>query len=172
MTALILVSLVAFCAGCLFWLLARSRAEKLDAVGILVSADESDSEPLVSDRHELVGWPDYVYRLDGELIPVERKSRKVGPRGPYDGEILQLAAYCLLVEERYQQPVQRGRLQYLNRSVDIRFDAQLRAKLMGALAAIKKASLTHEVPRSHESPARCRACGFQGICDQSLVQEP
>jgi CRISPR/Cas system-associated exonuclease Cas4 (RecB family) len=25
-----------------------------------------------------------------------------------------------------------------------------------------------EIPRSHESPARCRNCGFRSVCDQRL----
>ena len=66
-------------------------------------------------------------------MPVERKSRNVSQRGPFEGEVLQLAAYCLLVEEKYQTPVQRGRLQYLSRSVDVAFDARLRRDLMSTL---------------------------------------
>jgi hypothetical protein len=44
--------------------------------------------------------------------------RDIHPQ-PYEGEILQLAAYCLLVEERFGKPVRRGQLLYQNRSLEV-----------------------------------------------------
>ena len=85
-----------------------------------------------------IGWwvsPITSFEHDGELIPAERKSRKVSAAGTYEGEILQLAAYCLLVEEHYGRPVLTGRLLYQNRSVDVPFDEHFRTKLHNALGA-------------------------------------
>ena len=67
-------------------------------------------------------------------MPVERKSRKLSTTGAYEGEILQLAAYCLLIEEHYGRPVLSGRLLYQDRSLDVPFDDRLRAKLLNACA--------------------------------------
>jgi len=100
---------------------------------------------------------------------VEQKSRVISAAGPYEGEILQLAAYCLLVEERFGKPVRRGQLLYQNRSVDVPFDDELRVRLLGALAELKSAELMGDVPRSHNSPARCRGCGFRQLCRDSLA---
>ena len=58
---------------------------------------------VVSDAHALVGRPDYIQRMGDQLIPVERNSRQLGS-GAYEGELLQLAVYCLLVEERFGKP--------------------------------------------------------------------
>jgi len=123
----------------------------------------------ISDRHGLTGKPDYILRSGDELIPVERKSRALAGRMPHDGERLQLAAYCLLVEERFSRPVRRGQLQYPDRTLDIPFDDRLRAELAAALQALHEASRQPDVSRSHNNAARCRACGFRDRCGQSLV---
>jgi CRISPR-associated exonuclease Cas4 len=83
----------------------RDRRLVLARIGGVDSADEV----LISHRHGLTGKPDYMSREGEELIPVERKSRSVSATGAYDGEILQLATYCLLVEERFGKVVPPGR---------------------------------------------------------------
>jgi hypothetical protein len=104
MTGFILVSIVLLL---LAWLL-RSQARRQigDSLSgrILYTDTEANREVLTSDRYNLSGKPDYILEEHGELIPVERKSRAVDSRGAYDSECLQLAAYCLLVEERYGKP--------------------------------------------------------------------
>lgn len=103
------------------------------------------------------------------MIPVERKSRSVSATGAYDGEILQLAAYCLLVEERYGTTVRRGQILYSNGSLEVTFDEGLRARLLGSAAELKSAEGMADVARSHDSPARCRGCGFRQTCQDSLA---
>lgn len=112
MMAFILVSLALLLMA---WLL-RRRAQRQIGPSlpgrILYTDPEADRDVLTSDRYNLSGSPDYILEEHGELIPVERKSRAMNSRGPYDSERLQLATYCFLVEERYGKPVHRGRLQY------------------------------------------------------------
>ena len=137
---------------------------------MLYSDGDTTADVLVSEAHRLVGKPDYILERDGELVPVERKSRKLSTAGAYEGEILQLAAYCLLVEAHYGRPVLFWRLLYQNRSVDVPFDDRLRAKLHSALRALHEADGLEEVPRCHTSSGRCRACGFRNACQDSLAQ--
>ena len=135
----------------------------------VVHADVGQNERLlVSHRHQLVGQPDYILEERGELIPMERKSRTLTAFGPYDGERLQLAAYCLLLEEHTGRPVHRGRLEYRNRTVDVPFDAALRAALLETLHELKQLRRAREVRRNHSQPARCRGCGFRQRCADSL----
>ena len=68
------------------------------------------SKALVSDRYKLAGKPDYLLNVDGKIIPVEFKT---SPNNKIkDGHVLQLASYCLLVEECYKQKVEYGILDY------------------------------------------------------------
>jgi len=58
-------------------------------------------QPIYDPQLGLVGKPDYLVEVSGgDLIPVEVKSSKIGSV-PYDAHILQLAAYCLLVQSQF-----------------------------------------------------------------------
>jgi CRISPR-associated exonuclease Cas4 len=168
MTAFILVSIVLLLSAWLLRRQARAQIGQSLSGRILYTDTEANGEILTSDRFNLRGKPDYILEEHGELIPVERKSRPVHSCGAYDSERLQLAAYCLLVEERYGKPVRRGRLQYPNGSLDIAFDAALRAALLSTLNEIQQRRTIQDVRRSHHSPARCRGCGFRERCTDAL----
>ena len=104
MIAVILVSIVLLLVA---WFMRRQAQRQIgDSLSgrILYTDTEANREILTSDRFNLRGKPDYILEEHGELIPVERKSRPVHSRGAYDSERLQLAAYCLLVEERFRHP--------------------------------------------------------------------
>ena len=56
------------------------------------------AEPLYASGANLAGKPDYLVRRWRYVLPVEVKSGPA-PAEPYRSHVLQLAAYCLLVEE-------------------------------------------------------------------------
>lgn len=136
----------------------------------VVHIDTGRNDPtLTSHRYHLTGRPDYHLEEDGERFPMERKSRALTNAGPYDSERLRLAAYCLLLEEATGRPVRRGRLEYRNRTLDIPFDAALRATLLETLREIQQQRHASDVRRSHSNLHRCRACGFRGRCTDTLA---
>lgn len=173
MTWLILASCVVLVVALVVRRQAHTRADALGLPGSLVYRDEGGGrdELFVSAAHQLAGRPDYILNEGGELMPVERKSRPLARSGPYAGEVLQLAAYGLLLEERFRKPVRHGQLQYLNGSLDIPLDAALRGRLLATLEAMRKAEARGDAPRSHNSPARCLGCGFRKVCRDSLAPE-
>jgi CRISPR-associated exonuclease Cas4 len=57
-------------------------------------------EPLYAPSVNLAGKPDYLVQRWKYVLPIEVKSCSA-PAGPYPSHVLQLAAYCLLVEETY-----------------------------------------------------------------------
>jgi CRISPR-associated exonuclease Cas4 len=131
-------------------------------------------KPLLSRRFGLVGRPDYLVQVKegGKTItvPVEVKSRK-RPRTLPEGHLLQLAAYCLLVEERFQTPPPYGLLRYADATVKIPFTPKLRSQVLQTVEAIRQAQGASEVARNHRDPERCRRCGYQlGCGSQALVQ--
>jgi CRISPR-associated exonuclease Cas4 len=162
LTWFILAASVALLAVAIFL---RHRAK---ALGL---ARGTGDEILVSHVHGLTGKPDYILKASDELIPVERKSRVVSAAGAYEGEILQLAAYCMLVEEHFGKPVRRGQLAYQNRSMEVAFVEELRGRLLNALAALRLAESNGDIARNHNSPARCRGCGYRRTCRDSLAFE-
>ena len=123
--------------------------------------------PLFSRRHRLTGRPDYLVRTGKDLIPVEVKSG-AAPAQPYPAHILQLAAYCLLVEEQEGRAPDYGILKYGDRAFEVDYTASLRDELLHTIDEIRRDLRARDVARSHDQAARCRGCGYQQQCDQHL----
>jgi CRISPR-associated exonuclease Cas4 len=124
--------------------------------------------PLFSQRHGLTGRPDYLVRSGEGLVPVEVKSG-AAPEQPYPAHVLQLAAYCLLVEEQEGQVPPHGILKYGDRAFEIDYTPDLRAELLQALEALRRDLHARDVDRNHDEPARCHGCGYRNHCDQRLA---
>lgn len=169
---LVLTSVVLVSLAVLLRLYARLPAGESGAFGRILWVDSGQraADLFVSERYQLIGRPDFILEEHGERIPVERKSRMLNHSGPLDSERLQLAACCLLVEERDGRTVQRGRLQFQNCSLDIPFDDALRRKLLSTLAAIQACNDLPDVRRSHPSPSRCLSCEMRTRCNESLAR--
>lgn len=124
-------------------------------------------EPLYSAAYRLVGKPDYVVETKEGLIPVEVKS-SASPELPYLGHILQLAAYCLLIEESTGQTPPHGLLKYADALFEVDFSRELRNELLDTMADMRQARLAENVSRSHNQPGKCGACGFRRDCGEAL----
>lgn len=155
------------------WLASRSSRKRTGLPkGALLYHDMGGEhvqlDPIYSPSLGLTGRPDYLIgEDDGSIVPVEVKSGDA-PVEPYDGHVLQLAAYCLLVEEAYGIRPSYGILQYRNGAFTVDFTYELEADLLDVLEAMREDSLAGEAFRNHEEPARCANCGFLEQCDQSL----
>ena len=123
---------------------------------------------LRAPRYGLAGRPDYVVRTGRQTIPVEVKPGRRAS-SPYDSDVMQLAAYCLLVERDLGRRPTYGLLRYEGRTFRIPYDRRLRRALLGTLQAMAGDLAKGDVARSHDEPVRCRFCGFRSQCDQSLV---
>lgn len=168
-----LAFILAICGG--FSLLWATRLEHQTGLpkGRLVYIDSQDwqpaHKPLYSSRHRLIGKPDYLVETPAGIIPVEVKS-SLAPKIPYLGHLLQLASYCLLVEEATGQPPPHGLLKYNDALFEVDFTRELRAELLNTIADMREALVAENVKRSHEQPGKCMACGFRAACDETLRQ--
>ncbi|HUS15039.1 MAG TPA: PD-(D/E)XK nuclease family protein [Chloroflexia bacterium] len=130
-------------------------------------AQQRATESLFSRRYGLVGKPDYLLEDDGAILPVEVKPTRRATQ-PYDGDVLQLLAYCLLVEEHHARPPY-GLLRYAETTFRIDYTDAARAHLLAAIAEIQAARGGGELDRSHDDARRCAYCMFAEVCDQSLA---
>jgi len=157
-------------------LLLRQAARRQRQIGLpqghVIYADtgawDRVERPLFSRRYRMAGRPDYLLDDDGEIVPVEVKSSKT-PSQPYPSHVLQLAAYCLLVEEAYDVRPSYGIIRYPDRTFAVDFTTHLEAWLLSTLDEMRHDANADDVPRSHDNPAQCAACGYRPACDQSLV---
>lgn len=125
-------------------------------------------QPLIARRYGLVGKPDYLLEWRRGLVPVEVKPRREADM-PYPSDVMQVAAYCLLVEETTGAPPPYGLLRYAHATFKVRWDQRLRGELVTLLDEIRRADPRIASRRSHREPPRCRACGFLSQCEQALV---
>lgn len=131
---------------------------------------ERQEKPLLSHRHGLVGRPDYLIQTDEGIVPVEAKSTTCPASGvPYESHLMQLACYCLLVEETTGASVPFGVIRYRDRQLRVDYTNELRESLLELLAEMSEARRAVEVHRSHEEAARCAACSYREICVESLA---
>ncbi len=157
----------------LLWLLA-SRARRGTGLpsGRVVYVDTGGwsrtERPLFSAALQLTGKPDYLVRQREAVIPVEVKSGQAPAGGPYPGHLYQLAAYCALVTEIYGRRPAYGLIHYADRTLAVDYTRELEADLRGLLADMRAEAEAGDVARSHDSPARCRACGLREVCDEAL----
>ena len=135
-------------------------------------AEHAVTQPLISRRYGLVGKPDYLVetKVGGRrtLIPVEVKSRRA-PAEPLPGHVLQLATYCLIIEDVYGVAPPHGVLRYADASFETPFTPELRRAVLDAAEHIRAGYAAADVPRSHHERQRCAHCGYRHACgDQAL----
>jgi CRISPR-associated exonuclease Cas4 len=139
---------------------------KLNAEG------ERQERALVSLRYGLTGRPDYLVRTREGVVPVEAKSTRRPASGvPYESHLMQLAAYCLLVEDQLGERVPYGVVRYSDGEARVEYTPELRETLIGLVEEIREAREAEEVHRSHDERQRCARCGFREVCDESLAKD-
>lgn len=165
------------------WLALRRATRMRRATGLpsgrVVYADTGDwhppEKPLFSATYRLTGKPDYLVETRAGPVPVEVKSHPA-PHQPYPSHLLQLAAYCLLVEETTGQTPPHGLIQYADATFEIKYTPALRRELLTLLERMQGHHLRSSrrrrddnVPRNHEDSKRCAGCGYRTVCDESLA---
>ena len=125
-------------------------------------------EPLYAASVNLTGKPDYLVKKWTYILPVEVKSSPA-PTEPYRSHVLQLAAYCLLVDETYNQRPPYGLIHYDDRTFAISYTPQLEDELVDTIEWMREDMRDGQAERSHDDPARCRGCSYAIYCDQRLA---
>jgi CRISPR-associated exonuclease Cas4 len=158
----------------LLWLARRGHARSGLPHGRLVYTDvgawHKVERPLFSDAHQLTGRPDYLVAEGQELIPVEVKTGST-PLQPYRSHVLQLAAYCLLIEANYGRRPSYGVVAYTSphRVFALDYTRALEHELLATLERMRGDLAEGDADRSHADPRRCIACGYRDACDQALA---
>ncbi len=148
----------------------RLLAERHRALGLpegeLVYEDaDGEGEPLSSSAYPLVGKPDYIVQLpDGRPVPIELKLGVYDATVPYSNHSIQVASYCLILEDYFVQAPTHGILRYADREFTIEYTPALRKKVIKLLTEMERCGAHQPPPLAKQSPAKCRACFFQPIC--------
>jgi CRISPR-associated exonuclease Cas4 len=150
--------------------IARTTREKYQVAGPLVYVDSEHEKPklFVSKRYGLSGRPDAVV-LEGEHhIPVEVKTGRT-PRGPLFSHILQVAAYCLLLEEEYGKAPPHGIIRYEDASHEIEYNEDVKKLVLGKVTEMRACLGRGEAHRNHNRAGKCVHCSRRSVCPERLA---
>ena len=125
-------------------------------------------QPLVSHRHRFAGRPDYLVNTGHGVIPVELKSARCPLSGPRDGDVAQVLAYCVLVEDVLAVCVPHAIIQYSDAQHTVTYGPAEREDLLALLAEMRESRRYSDLHRSHSNRARCKACGYRATCGEAL----
>jgi CRISPR-associated exonuclease Cas4 len=170
MTLVLALAVVALLVGAMSVMLLRRSGLR----GRVVASDSVVSRPskvLRSARHGIVGKPDYVVEEKGRIAPVELKPSRESD-APWLRDVVQLAAYCLLLEETEPRFAGYGYLRYAHRTFRIDFTDRVRAELLRTIADMRADLTADDVPPNHQDPRRCARCMLIRACGRAVVAAP
>jgi len=130
--------------------------------------DMTGSKSFKSEKYGLIGRPDYVIKMEDKQIPVEEKKGRT-PKGPLFSHILQIAAYCLLIEESTGKTPPYGLLKYPEQQHEIEYNEDLKKVLLGKLREMRKIMDTGEAHRNHNRPGKCKSCSRNDSCPEKII---
>lgn len=135
----------------------------------IIYSDEDDNKLLVSEKYDLQGKPDYIFQtlLGGFYIPVELKSTKLKDDEyyPHEGDLMQLVAYFLIIEDIYGKRPKQGRLIYKNRMFIIKNTRALRKQISRYIKEMRQMIQTGKGIASPSFP-KCRNC----VCRETVCE--
>ena len=140
--------------------------QALGLPGELVYEDaDGQGETLYSSNYPLIGKPDYIVQhADGRLIPIELKLTVSGVTQPYSNHVMQLIAYCLILEDYSEIPPTHGIVRYADRDFTVDYTPALRKKVIRLLSEMEQCGSQDPPPLKTQRASKCRACAFQQIC--------
>ena len=147
--------------------IADSLRKEFKVKGRIEYIDIDDSKAFRSDKYGLSGRPDYIIKVGDNLIPVEEKTGRT-PKGPLFSHIIQIAAYCLLMEETAGKAPPYGLLKYPEHEHEIEYNEDLKKLLLEKLAEMRSIVGTGDVHRNHNRPGKCKNCSRRSICPETL----
>lgn len=137
----------------------------------LAEGEELSSLELASETIGLTGKLDALRHRDGTWTPYEYKRGRAhrtadGTWQAWDADILQVLAYCLLLEEHLGKPVSGGRVRYLgsNVTIPVPLDDAGREQIRVALDRAEALRASPRRPPVTASSAKCAHCSLAPVC--------
>jgi len=124
-----------------------------------------DGQVLRSDKFGLSGSPDRLVKMNGNLVPSIIKTGNMPENGVWQSDRLQLTAYSILVEEKYNSIVEKGFVEYARWGIvrPVVIKRHERRKVLQVRDKIKKIKDGFMPERPEDAP--CEYCGFKEVCD-------
>jgi CRISPR-associated exonuclease Cas4 len=134
---LVIGSIILVFGVLLLFVVARGKQQMGSLSGTVLYMDhgETRGDILYAKQYHLMGRPDFLIRKGNDIMPVEVKTGKT-PARPHDNHIMQLMAYCLLVEENFGVVPPGGYIRYPDREFGVKYTAERREAVLSSLREI------------------------------------
>ncbi len=121
---------------------------------------------LESEELKLTGILDQVHIYGNDYVPFELKTGKTPQDGIWPSHRIQIAAYSLLLQEKFNKPIKEGFVLYLDskekrRIVVNPFMKQEVKKLVDEVVVLLESK---ELPDFCNNENKCRKCGLKDSC--------
>ena len=168
---LLLILLLCAAAALVILLVLLSRRDQFPR-GEVVSQDLTDAwKPaavLRSETYGISGKPDLLLRDGDQLVPVELKSYNA-PADPYASNLMQLAAYFLLIEENYDARPDYSIIQYADEAVRVENSGSLRKQLLRTTSRMRE--WDGSLPPRCGRRGQCAGCGYRDSCGITVTRD-
>lgn len=121
----------------------------------------------------LSGKIDRVEIYPEQLIPIEIKSGNPPKEGAWENHKVQLAAYAMLLEDKFSIKVPEGIIHYVDadQKVNIAINPFLRDRVKELLESVKLLLSSKDIPGIAENKNKCAVCGLREKCHSLVTQE-
>ena len=119
-----------------------------------------------SKQLELRGIIDKLEIHGTRVIPIEMKSGKMPNKGMWPGHRIQLAAYLMLLQEKYIKTIKSGYIHYIdhNEKRELVLNPFITKEVIETKDKVKTLLKSQNIPNICENKNKCNACSLKTIC--------
>ena len=119
-----------------------------------------------SENLQLKGIIDRIEVYENSYIPIELKTGKMPKEGLWPNHRIQIAAYALLLEEKFQTPVKEGFVYYLDakETRHISINPFMKEEITSLVKEIQELLKNQFPPEYCENKNKCSSCGLRETC--------
>ena len=132
------------------------------------------SEYKISDESlDISGKIDQVWVYPDSVVPIEIKSGSAPKEGAWDNHKIQLAAYALLLESKFQTSISFGYVKYVDHGISrrIEINAFLKDQVKDLAKSVRDLIDSKKIPKKVSNLNKCEKCGLKKICYSDDIDE-
>lgn len=126
-----------------------------------------------SEKLGLKGVVDQLLVYEGSLVPLEIKSGRPPEEGIWAGHRIQLAAYIMLIEDKFQTQVKKGVVYYLpEENRELHMNPFLKEDVLKTRDLVMNLLDSDNLPPILKKESKCERCGIRKYChNEDYIKE-
>jgi len=119
-----------------------------------------------SNNLQLKGIVDKVEIYENSYVPIELKTGKMPKDGIWPGHRIQIAAYAMLIEEKFKTNVKEGFVNYLDakETRHIAINPFMKEEILNLVKQVQDLLKNKDLPDYCENRNKCTNCGLRETC--------